>query len=253
MVKSIHLSFGVLLSFVFVFGCHTPLAVKQIQARNPLAKNAAKTPIEIVDAWNSFAQLTPDGTIVRGMAGRVHFYDSQQKRQAVRVNGDLTVFVFDGRVTDPAYVKPLEIFKFEADTLDLHYSYQKPLGHGYDFFLPIGDIDGEEKPLSIIVRFDDNLSDAFVRANPVNTVLAGRRPQLPTSPSVQEFLQDRSILAETNRNMIAQAGAAVIGSAITGSEIQQAAYIAEAGSDETERSRVITIPLNSDMTRRMSE
>jgi hypothetical protein len=243
MVQSVHVSLGVLLLCLFVLGCHTPLVVKQMQARNPLAPNAAKTPIEIVDVWNSYAQSMADGTIVRGMAGRVHFYDNPNRRQAVRVNGDLTVFVFDGRETDPAHTKPLKIFEFGADTLDQHHSYQTPLGHGYNFFLPFHEIGGEEKPFSIIVRFDDNLSDAFELAQPVNTILAGRRPQTPVDPSIREFLDSRSLHAEANRNMTSQHG----------STIQQVGHIAERVSDASERSRVITIPLNSDMTRRLSE
>jgi len=229
---------------LFVSGCHTPLAVKQIQAKNPLAKNAAKTPTTIVDVWNSCAQKTPEGKVVRGMAGQVHFYDDQKNNQAVKVDGDLTVYVFDGNESDPAHTKPLKVFKFGAEVLNDHYSHQKPLGHGYSFFLPIDEIGGEEQSLSIIVRFDNKLNDNdYVITKPVNTLLAGRRPSPPAEPSIREFLESRSLLAEASQNITA---------AYDSSVIQQVVYTSEKGG-EPEKSRVSTIPLNSGMTRRLLE
>ena len=250
MPQLVQVFFGVLLSLLFVSGCGTPWAGTQnMLPKNPFAKKAptAKTPVEIVDVWNSYALPSADGTITRGMLGRVHFYDDPNRRQAIKVDGDLSVFVFDGRETDPAYAKPLKVFQFGADVLEESHSYQQPLGHGYNFFLPFDEIGGEEKPLSLIVRFDDNLSGKFELGAPVNTVLAGRRPQTPTDPSVREFLDSRSMFADTNRNSTPQSN----------SEIQQVGYVKEVAAEtqtaEPENSRVITIPLNSDMARRMSE
>jgi len=250
---------------LLVSGCHTPLAVKQMQAKNPLAKNAAKTPVEIVDVWSSYAQTTPEGKIIRGMAGRIHFYDTQSKGQPVKVDGDLIVFVFDGNDSDPDHTKPIKIFQFDADTLDQHYSHQKPLGHGYNFFLPIDELGGEEKSLSIIARFDNSLTEGRVMGQPINTLLAGRRPPTPTDPTIREFLESRSLLAEAHRNATAHYAPA----------IQQAAYITAAEVDAMDKvdkvdkvaemdkvpepprpavnPRVTTIPLNNNITRRIVE
>jgi len=220
--------------------------MKQMQAKNPLAKNASKTPVEIVDAWNSYAQATPEGKMLRGMAGRVHFYDDKKKTQAIKVDGDVTVFVFDAKETDPAKSKPLQVFRFRADTLEQYYSHQKPLGHGYNLFLPMDDIDGDEKPLYIITRFDNSLEETFLVAQPVNSILVGRRPQTPTDPSFREFLDSNSVLADANRSKVSHLESA----------IQQAGYVS-AGSQEwsveSESPRVTKIPLNSEMTRRLGE
>jgi len=244
MPQSVQVSIGVLLCLLFVFGCQAPLAVKQMQAKNPLARNAPKTPVKMVDVWNSYAQARPDGTIIRGKAGRVHFYDNHRGDRAVKVDGDVTVLVFDANETDPVHTKPLKVFQFKADTLDQHHSHQQPFGHGYNFFLPMDEIGGIEKPLSIIVRFDNYLDDAFVVTQPVNTVLAGRRAEHPTDPTIREFLDSRSLFAETNRN---------ITTAHNASAIQQVAHITETTTVvEPERSRNSTIiPLNSNMTRRL--
>ena len=223
-----------------VFGCQAPLTVKQIQAKNPFAKNVPKTPVKMADAWNSYAHTIPDGKIMRGMAGRVHFYDSHKESQAVKVDGDVFVYVFDGTETDPAYTKPLKIFQFKADTLDQHYSYQRPFGHGYNFFLPMDEIGGVEQPLSIIVRFENHLDDMYVMTQPTSAVLAGRKQS--ADPSIREFLDSRSLLAEANRS---------ITTANDASAIQQVGYIVEKTDIEPVSTRVSTIPLNSGMTRRL--
>jgi hypothetical protein len=246
MPQSISLLVGILF-VLFVSGCQTPLTVKQMQAKNPLAKNAVKTPVQIVDVWNSYAQTTPDGKVMRGVAGRVHFYGNQKDNRAIKVDGDLTVFVFAGNETDPAHTKPLKVFQFKAETLDQHYSHQKPLGHGYNFFLPIDEIGGEEQSLCIMSRFDDRLEQTYFVAPSVNTVLAGRKPtsklQTPAEPTIREFLESRSLLAEANKT---------ISTSYNSSAIQQVGYIHEVTQVEPEKSRVSTIPLNSDMTRRLS-
>lgn len=213
-----------------------------MQAKNPLARNSAKTPIEIVDVWNSYAQTTPEGKVLRGMAGRVHFYDSPQKKRAVKVDGDLTAYVFDGNGTDPAHAKPLKIYQFKADTLQQHYSRQKPLGHGYNFFLPIDEIGGEEKSLCIMVRFDNALDKMFVMAHPVYATLAGRKPQTPTDPTIRDYLESHSLHAENRRKMESRGS----------SEVQQVAHV-EAKEVEPKKSKVSTIPLSDDMTRRLRE
>ena len=245
MPQSVQVFICVLVLLLCTSGCHTPLAVKQIQAKNPFAKNSPKTPVKVIDIWQSYAQSMPDGTIMRGMAGRVHFYDNHKEDQAVKVNGDLTVYVFDGNESDPGHTKPLRVFQFKAETLAQHYSHQKPIGHGYDFFLPMDEIGGVEQPLSIIVRFDNHLDEKFVMSSqPVNTVLAGRRAEQPIEPTIREFLDSRSLLAETNRS---------ITTAHNASAIQQVAYITETPNVEPERPRIstTTIPLPSGMTQRL--
>jgi len=243
MPKSIQISIGMLF-VLFASGCHTPLTVKQMQAKNPWAKNSPKTPTQIVDAWNSYAQTTPEGKIMRGMAGRVQFYDGQKNGRAVKVDGDVTVYVFDGNDTDPAHTKPFKVYHFKAETLDKHYANDKPCGHGYNFFLPIDEIGGEEKPLCLMVRFDDKLNGAFEIGTPVNTVLAGRRPTPPTDPTIREFLNSRSVFAEANKSITV---------AENSSGIQQVAHITDKKDSETDKSRVSTIRLNDDMTRRLME
>ena len=243
MTKTLQLFASVVLFALLTVGCHTPQAVKQIQAKNPWAKNAAKTPTKIVDAWNSYAQTMPEGKVMRGLAGQVHFFDDPRNDRTVKVDGDLTVYVFDGNEKDPAHTKPLKIYQFKSKTLDEHHVHKKPWGHGYNFFLPIDEIGGEEKPLCVVVRFDDKLNGKFfVKDEPVNTLLAGRKPTPPTEPSIREFLESRSLLAEANRSITATQHPF---------DIQQVAFTSE--ENESKKQGVSTISLTGSMTRRLME
>jgi hypothetical protein len=234
-----------LITSLFIFsGCQTSL-VKQVQAKNPLAKNAAKAPTKMADVWSSYTQAAPDGKVIRGVAGRIRFYDDSKKKQSVKVDGDLTVFVFDGNELDPAHAKPLKVYQFKADTLKEHYSYKKPLGHGYDFFLPFDEIGGEEKNLCVMTRFDDRIDKMLVMAQPVNTVLRGTKPEpAPTVPSVQEFLASKAILIQANQEAV---------HSVAPGEIQQANYVSEKPREKKEERNVSTITLNDDMARRLMQ
>ena len=158
-------------------GCQGNKTYKQIAAKNPVAKNTPKTPTRMAVFWTPYAQTVPDGLPMRGLAGRVHFYHESKKPQTIKVDGNMTVFVFDGNVKDPAHAKPLKIFVFKSETLAKHYSFKKPLGHGYDFFLPFDTIGGEEKNLCLLARFDDVINDKLITSMSANTILKGSKPE----------------------------------------------------------------------------
>jgi hypothetical protein len=105
------------------------------------------------------------------------------------------------------------------------------------------EIGGEEKSLCIMVRFDNTLDEMFVMARAVNAVLAGRRPQTPVEPTVRDYLESHSLLAEANQKATAE---------FNSSAVQQVSHVA-AKDGEREKSKVLTIPLSADMTRRVME
>lgn len=235
---------------LFIAGCQSNLTAKKIQAKNPMAKNSAKTPTKFVDVWNNYAQSTSDGKVMRGIAGRIHFYADSEKKRAVKVDGNVTVFVFDADEKDPARSKPLRVYQFKADSLPKHYAFKKPLGHGYDFFLPYDELGGEELRLCVMTRFDDRLEDNFVLSQPVNTILQGTKPE-PTLPneSVREYLASKSIMSETNRKMAEQ----VVPSEMN--PIQQVGYenVGQTMTTIPETRSVTTITLNDSMSRRLAQ
>ncbi|MGL4942101.1 MAG: hypothetical protein ACRC46_02790 [Thermoguttaceae bacterium] len=165
---------SLLLAFAVFCGC-TSVPV------NPFAfSKKVKSPARMVDVWNTYAQTDPEGgPPLRGLAGRIVFYPempakSKKPPQAIQVSGTVTVFIFDGLEEDPQHAKPLKQFIFKPETLPFHYAHKEPIGHGYDFFLPIDEHGGPEKTLSVIVRFDDRTQEGkLVVTQPVATILEG--------------------------------------------------------------------------------
>ncbi|MDR3109856.1 MAG: hypothetical protein LBU65_09255 [Planctomycetaceae bacterium] len=171
-----------------VAGCANHSISKSIKMpSNPLTKNKAKTPQRMVDVWNTFAQTDPaGGKPIRGLAGRVMFFADEKNKKPVKVDGRMTVFVFDSKVTDPAHSKPLKQYVFPTATLEKHYSHKEPFGHCYDFFLPFDEVGGDEKTLCVMARFDDKIKGEFVMSQPVTTVLQGASPENATQKMIAE-------------------------------------------------------------------
>lgn len=232
-------------------GCSSNMAYKRIAAKNPMAKNSAKVPTKMVDVWKTYTETSPDGVAMRGIGGRIHFYDNSSKKRSVKVDGDLTVFVFDGNEKDPAHAKPLRQYKFTAETLQDHYSFKKPLGHGYDFFMAFDEIGGEEKTLCVMTRFDDRLDGALVMTRPMNTILQGSKPASGPENQIQEFLADHNVLKAANERLALEAGVGT-------NDIRLVAFDRQSekpqGREGRESERVVTtIALNDGMTRRLSQ
>jgi hypothetical protein len=112
-----------------------------------------KRPTSIIAFWKPAYQTIPNGKPIRGFGGRLQFINDEKKTTPLRVEGDLTVYVFDASVDDPEKTKPLRIYEFLAQDLSDHYT-KSDLGHVYDFWIPIDEIGNEEQQLCLISRFD---------------------------------------------------------------------------------------------------
>lgn len=237
-------------------GCQSNMTYKRLAAKNPMSKNSAKMPTKMVDVWNNYAQTTPEGQVLRGVAGRIHFYDDARKKRAVKVDGDLTVFLFDGKETDPTRSKPLRVYKFPAETMESHHAFKKPLGHGYDFFLPFDEINGEEMNLCIMARFDDRLESNLVVTKPVHTILKGSK-KATAETSFQQFLANNSILGKTGRDTETKNNQDVANKAPNEqNEIRQVVFneteTKTTQNQEKPQRNVTTISLNDNMARRLA-
>lgn len=168
-----------------------------------------QVPDEIVDVWTDEI-LYQAGRSTRGFGGRLMFHN-QESETPIKVEGELTVYLFDDRSEDPLHEKPIHKYIFPAEVFEKHYSKSK-LGHSYSFWLPVDEVGGIEKKLTVITRFEPKLGGK-VLGNPSTHVLPGRPvDDEPTSPLVQRF-EARGYKKKAN------------------GEIQQVAYI-EPVSDE---------------------
>ncbi len=88
---------------------------------------------------------------MRGFGGRLLFY-SGDKPEPIKVDGTLTVYVFDETNRDPNNAKPDRKYVFTKEQLSSHYSKSK-LGHSYSVWLPWDETGGPQKEISLIARF----------------------------------------------------------------------------------------------------
>lgn len=249
-----------ILLLVLAMGCTTESVPKLPQPSNPFTKNKPKSPARMVDMWNTYAQTNPNGgKPLRGLGGRIQFFQDGNK-DPVKVDGRISIFVFDGEEKDPRHAKPLLQYVVPAETLDAHYNKKEPLGgHGYDFFLALDEADGEERTLCVMARFDDAIKGEWIISKPVITVLQGT----PRSGPERMYAGNDPGGVPGNNGTAADVAGGV--AQANGSSIRQVAHaqaleeevqrlrkaLEESRHEELERRRVAAIPLTENFSRQM--
>jgi hypothetical protein len=109
------------------------------------------TPTKIVASWTDTVFYQPNQVPMRGFGGRLMFYEGD-KPEPIKVDGTLSVYVFDETNRDPNNVKPDRKCVFTKEQIPSHYSKSK-LGHSYSVWIPWDEVGGPQKEISLIVRF----------------------------------------------------------------------------------------------------
>ncbi len=143
-----------------------------------------RVPDRIVDIWVDDVLHRSGEPSTRGFGGRIVFYHRDVK-DPVKVDGTLTVYVFDDRCEDPMREPPMHKFVFPADTMEKHYS-QSEVGHSYSFWVPIDEVGGPERKLTMIARFEPRLGGRIL-SKPSTHILPGRPGEEPAGPLVQRY------------------------------------------------------------------
>jgi len=150
-----------------------------------ISDDKPQIPTEIVDVWTNDILHRSGEASKRGFGGRLMFYN-EENETPIKVEGALTVYLFDDHGEDPMREEPVHKFIFPAETLDKHYSESK-LGHSYSFWLPVDEVGGVEKRLTIIARFEPTTGGRLL-AKPSTHVLPGKPvDEQLASPLVQRF------------------------------------------------------------------
>jgi hypothetical protein len=131
------------------------------------------TPDKIVAMWTDTVLNHSDAASQRGFGARVMFFEAK-KEKPIKVDGTLVVYAFveDGR--DPNNVKPDRKYVLTAEQLPSHYS-KSSLGHSYSVWVPWDEVGGEQKEISLAVRFEPKEGAAVV-GDLSRQVLPGRPP-----------------------------------------------------------------------------
>jgi hypothetical protein len=101
------------------------------------------------------------------------FYGKDDKK-TIKVDGKLTVYVFDAVEQDTGLAIPEKKFVFPAEHWPDHYSHSK-LGHSYSIWLPWDEVGGPKRDLVLICRFEAT-GGAMVMGDSVRQTLPGIVP-----------------------------------------------------------------------------
>lgn len=199
-------------------------------------------PTRMTAVWTNTVMNQPARPGVRGFGGRIVFYGQEQK-EALAVEGTLTVYGFDDTQQQAAGRAPTKKFVFLPEHLPSHQS-ESLLGPSYSFWIPWDVVGGEPRTISLITRFEDQ-SGRVILSDPTRLVLPGlqtdemaedqgqQRPERPASfqTPVREEPNESSLETTTitvPKNFVA--GSARGSPDMTTSEISRRSLQAQDGS-----------------------
>jgi hypothetical protein len=131
-------------------------------------------PAKMIEVWTDTVLHQSGQPTLRGFGGRIMFYGKDEKK-SIKVEGRLTVYVFDAAEEDAGSATPERKFIFPVDQLAKHYS-QSKLGHSYSFWLPWDEVGGLQRELVLLSRFEAT-SGEMVMGDAVRQTLPGMLPK----------------------------------------------------------------------------
>ena len=165
----------------FVAGCKSVnlinTDIKETKNNAPWWKKDDLPPVErpakIVAIWANSVFNEPGMGPTRGLGGRVYFYNAKHK--PVRVDGELTVFLYDDTSEgDREKQEATRRVTFSADEVAEKYT-PTEFGPSYSFWLPWDTVGGERAQLSIIPVFNGKSGEMLV-GEQARYLLPGKSP-----------------------------------------------------------------------------
>jgi len=142
------------LTFAWLFlglaGCATSGWLKM--PRNDFAKAGPKNPVvRILGVWEPAMGIGLDDKTSRGFSGQVYFF-SQGSDLAVKVDGDVRVYVFDDEGTPEDQMQPLHEANFSAEAWNQLLT-KGSLGATYNVFIPYIRPGNHEAKCALRIRY----------------------------------------------------------------------------------------------------
>ncbi len=178
-------------------GCNSvpaPQSFKEI-----FVEEKPKTPQRMAGFWNCYSQTSEDGSVLRGVGGRVLFYPDNKSKKPVKVDGEMTVFLFNAENELPELSKPFRQAIFKPETIELHYRKDDNGLNGYEFFIPVDSIDNEEMNLLVLAKFIDKRKGESISSSSTPLVLIGK-PKTPKKSMHPESDFPEALARENARN-----------------------------------------------------
>lgn len=159
-------------------------ATLEIPWLNQVPEASAKNPVvKILSLWEPSEGRDPQGLPCRGFAGQVLFLGNKGGTP-VKVQGDVSIYVFDDFGTVEEQSRPLHVFEFKGGSWERHLKVGT-LGPAYHVFVPYTRPGGYEANCSIRIKYLPADGSPVVFSDPSNLPLKGKpRPvALPASPA----------------------------------------------------------------------
>lgn len=147
-------------------GCQTLASKWDLLSRN----QTPSVPDRMLPIWTDTVLHQPAQPAVRGFGGRLYFY-RDQKDNPIKVEGSLTVYVFDGDKASSTQAVPLKKFVITPEQLASHHS-TTSLGDSYSVWIPWDLVGGPNRTLSLVARFDGR-NGGTVLSEPATKLLPG--------------------------------------------------------------------------------
>jgi hypothetical protein len=141
-------------------------------------------PEKVVALWADTVLYQPDRPSIRGFGGRLMFFEAKREKP-IKVDGTLVVYAFDETNRAANNAKPDRKYVFTPEQLPSHYSVAKygksKIGHSYSIWIPWDEVGGEQKEISLVVRFEPKGGGAVTVGQAARQILPGKKP--PESPA----------------------------------------------------------------------
>lgn len=136
-------------------------------------------PTRLTAIWTETILHQTNQRGVRGFGGRVTFFDSTSE-DSIKVDGTVVVYAFDDTAGEASHNVPDRKYVFTPDQLSQHYG-ESTIGHSYSLWIPWDDAGGEQKQISLIVRFIGK-SGGVLMSKSSRLILPGTAPELADDP-----------------------------------------------------------------------
>ena len=128
----------------------------------------ALPPVTMAAIWNFGVYEKPGSPSIRGLGGRIYFYDANNN--AVAAEGELTVYGFDEDNGNQS--KPDKKFIFRESEMQSHYS-ESSLGGSYSVWIPWDKVGGHRKSVTLLPMFKTTDGKLIKSEQSIN-LLAGK-------------------------------------------------------------------------------
>jgi len=145
--------------------------VETLANKKQKSSDEALPPETMAAIWNFAVYEKPGTPSIRGLGGRLYFYDANNN--AVKADGELVVYGFDEDSESKS--KPDKKFVFRASELQSHYS-DSALGGSYSIWIPWDKVGGYRKSVTLLPVFKGT-DGRVIRAEQSINLLAGKVKQ----------------------------------------------------------------------------